>query len=73
MEQARTSNEWLIFGSYTVLGYIALGIHRWIFAPGLEQVTSAVAILLVMTNLIAGSWCFIRALRAAWTISSREI
>ncbi|HEX9783348.1 MAG TPA: hypothetical protein VGA56_11550 [Opitutaceae bacterium] len=65
----RTSAEWLAFGGYTLLGYLSLGLHHWIFAPGIAGAGSAAQVFLVMANLLAGTWCFLRALRAAWTSS----
>lgn len=64
-----SSSEWLYFAAYTALGYLALAIHQWVFVPDIEDVPSGLQISLVMVNLIAGFFCFTRALRAAWCIT----
>ncbi len=69
MREVQPGAYWLAFGGYTSLGYLALVIHRWIFVPGLEGNGSAGQIALVMVNLLAGSWCFLSALRVVRTVT----
>ncbi|MGH8019982.1 MAG: hypothetical protein ACREIA_17230 [Opitutaceae bacterium] len=69
MREVQPGAYWLAFGGYTLLGYLALGIHGWIFAPGLEGNGSAGQVALVMLNLLAGSWCFLNALRVVRAVT----
>ncbi len=62
----RRALEFLV---YTAMGYAALAIHRWVFAPALSELSSALQVLLVFANLGAGAWCFSQALRMAWRIA----
>jgi hypothetical protein len=54
------------FIAYTVLGYLSLFIHEGLFAPTLASGSNTARSVLALVNLAAGSWCFLRALRAAW-------
>jgi len=51
------------FAAYTGLGYLALVLHHWVFAPQMAESVTGMRVVLVLVNLAAGSWCFIRALR----------
>lgn len=55
------------FLAYTGLGYLALLLHLAFFGPGLENASTRARVILVLLNLAAGSWCFLRALRTGWT------
>lgn len=64
-----SSAEWLTFAGYTALGYLALAIHRWVFSPDLGHFATNLQLALVMCNLVAGTCCFLRALRAALAVT----
>ena len=51
------------FAAYTALGYLALILHHWVFGPDIAEAVTAPRIALVMANLFAGGWCFLRAIR----------
>lgn len=52
--------------AYTALGYIALSLHHWLYAPVLADSSSVVHNALAFANLAAGTWCFLLALAAAF-------
>ena len=54
------------FFAYTALGYLSLIIHDVLFARSLGVGATTLHAVLALLNLAAGSWCFLRALRAAW-------
>jgi hypothetical protein len=67
MQAAHINRSGTTFLVYTGLGYLALILHLAFFGPGLSEASSRVRVALVLVNLAAGSWCFVRALRAGWT------
>jgi len=59
-------NERIIFVVYTALGYVALSLHNGVFAPDLAEEPTNMRAVLVLFNLAAGTWCFLRAIRGLW-------
>lgn len=57
------------FAGYTVLGYLALAIHRWVFVPEISPFSSGLQFALVFGNLTAGGWCFLKALLSVWPLA----
>jgi hypothetical protein len=71
MHEAPTSRSSPVFLAYTGLGYVALSLHNWVFVTDPAAPMSGLQSVLIMANLIAGSWCFMRALFAAWQAGNR--
>ncbi len=71
MPAPRTIDAIKAFLGYLLLGHVALGLHRWVFEPGLSAMSGATQVALVLVNLLAGSWCFVCALRSAWALARR--
>ena len=57
-----------MFAVYTVFGYLSLILHHAVFYPNRGDQASDLGMLLMLANLMAGGWCFWRAIRAsrAW-------
>jgi hypothetical protein len=60
-----------VFLAYTALGYVALVLHNWVFVTDPAAPMTRLRSALIMVNLLAGSWCFLRALLSAWQVGGR--
>jgi hypothetical protein len=71
MTEESTSRFGPTFLVYTALGYLALALHFLVFVPGHVEGSGRTAAVLLLLNLAAGAWCFLRALRVAWGVRLR--
>jgi hypothetical protein len=71
MAEAPPSRFAPLFVVYTALGYLALALHGGVFATDPGVAPTRFRTMLVVANLLAGSWCFLRALMATRLIGGR--
>ena len=63
-----------IFVVYTLLGYVSLALHRWVFFPSRAAQASDLGLFLMLANLLVGGLCFWKGFQGsvAWWRSIRS-
>jgi len=74
MKILNRSPFWNTFVGYTLLGYLSLALHHWLFFPHRGEQATDLGMFLMLGNLMLGGFCFYKALQESlsWWRSRHE-